>query len=115
MINCTRLTHLLLFTSLQSSMTSLQHNQFQDDPFDPNEFNITDANLTRFRDVSCVWGHKPIEEIVWKSIIVLLIVAVGLIGNFTVIFLVLKRPKIRQQPVNIFIVNLAVADFLTTL
>ena len=84
------------------------------DDFNPNDYNIQDGNLT-FREISVVWDHRLIAEIILKSIIVLIIIIVGLIGNFTVIFLVLKRPKIRQQPVNIFIVNLAIADFLTTL
>lgn len=60
-----------------------------------------------------IWGRAPNLEVALKSLLVFIICAIGLIGNFLVIFLVLRQPKIRQQPVNIYIVNLAIADLLT--
>lgn len=65
-----------------------------------------------YTDTNVIWVCKPTLEVAWKSAIVLLIILVGLIGNGSVIFLVLKRAKFRQLPVNIYIVNLAIADFL---
>ena len=84
----------------------------------PDKYNFTGdlspANIS-FGLVTDIWGQAPAWDIAWKSLIVFIMCFVGLIGNFLVIFLVLRQPKIRQQPVNIYIVNLAIADFLTTL
>ncbi|KAI2797268.1 hypothetical protein BLOT_011249 [Blomia tropicalis] len=62
-----------------------------------------------------IWGHAPPIEIALKSTLVFMICLVGLISNLLVILIVLRQPKIRQHTVNIYIVNLAIADFLTTL
>lgn len=78
--------------------------------------NYTDDNTSHmnYTDTNVIWVRKPALEVAWKSAIVCLIILVGLVGNGSVIFLVLKRAKVRQLPVNIYIVNLAVADFLNT-
>lgn len=68
-----------------------------------------------YSDTNVIWGRKPTLEVVWKSAIVIMIILVGMVGNSSVIFLVLKKTSIRLLPVNIYIVNLAIADFLNTL
>jgi len=93
----------------------------EDDPdiqkWYPEMMNLTDDYIrnTSFGKMVPIWGCAPPFEIAWKSLVVFLICLVGLVGNFLVVFLVLRQPKIRQQPVNIYIVNLAIADFLTVL
>lgn len=82
----------------------------------PDKFNVSDdfspLNIS-YGSVATIWGRAPDLEVALKSLLVFIICAIGLIGNFLVIFLVLRQPKIRQQPVNIYIVNLAIADFMT--
>ncbi len=60
-----------------------------------------------------IWDKLSNLEIALKSLLVIIVCIIGLIGNFLVIFFVLRQPKIRKQPVNIYIVNLAIADFMT--
>ena len=79
---------------------------------DDHMMNMTNNSFGMF---NTIWLHDPPGEIVWKSLVVALICLVGLTGNFLVIFMVLRQPTIRRQPVNIYIVNLAIADFLTVL
>ncbi|KAH9520886.1 hypothetical protein DERF_004570 [Dermatophagoides farinae] len=79
---------------------------------DDDFFNCSKYNFSEFHQI---WGHKPWPEILWKSTLMTTITLVGLVSNIAVMVLVLKRPQIRQRSLNLFIVNLAMADFLTVL
>ena len=63
---------------------------------------------------SGIWNHKPTGEIVWKVLLFLPIVVFGLVGNF-LIMLVIYKFKQTRNCTNLFIGNMALADFFATL
>ncbi|KAL3866835.1 hypothetical protein ACJMK2_044096 [Sinanodonta woodiana] len=56
-----------------------------------------------------------LEAVIILSVLFCCIGAVGLLGNFLVIIVVLLDRKMRQSVTNIFIMNLAIADFFIML
>lgn len=61
-----------------------------------------------------IWVRKPDWEIAVKVAAVLPVILLGLLGNGAIIYLVSKFKSIRTTT-NLFILNMAVADFITTL
>ena len=54
----------------------------------------------------------PVEVVVLLSLLFIAIGLVGLLGNSLVVAVILLDRKMRQSVTNIFIMNLAIADFL---
>lgn len=61
-----------------------------------------------------IWLHKPNGEITWKIATFLPLIAFGLYGNFTMVYLIAANRSLRT-PTNLIIANMAVADLLTLL
>ena len=66
-------------------------------------------------DLISVWNIRPTWEVIIKSLIVAVIMLAGLVGNGILIFVILKVKSLRHSSVNILILNMALADFLTSL
>lgn len=66
-------------------------------------------------DLISIWYKRPNWEVIIKSLIVAVIMLVGLVGNGILIFVILKVKSLRRSSVNILILNMALADFLTSL
>jgi hypothetical protein len=47
--------------------------------------------------------------------VLVLITLIGLIGNLSIMIIIIKNKLLRLQPTNLFLLNMAVADFLTLL
>jgi len=69
-------------------------------------------NFSSFNDV---WFVKSWSEISFRLLFVAPIVCFGLFGNSTIIYSMLKFKGFRKKPTNIFIMNMAIADLLTTI
>ena len=82
---------------------------FENDP--ACQDNATSLNVTQ-RHVD-----PPVsrDTTIGLSILYSSITAVGLVGNFLVIYVILTDRKMRRSVTNLFIMNLAVADFLIML
>ncbi|XP_017044914.1 neuropeptide FF receptor 2 [Drosophila ficusphila] len=59
-----------------------------------------------------IWLHKSDGEITWKICTFLPLIAFGLYGNFTMVYLIAANRSLRS-PTNLIIANMAVADLLT--
>ncbi|XP_043663044.1 allatostatin-A receptor [Drosophila teissieri] len=59
-----------------------------------------------------IWLHKSNGEITWKICTFVPLIAFGLYGNFTMLFLIATNRSLRS-PTNLIIANMAVADLLT--
>ena len=77
------------------------------DSYDPSKHN--------YSDFSAIWYRKPGWEVAVKSIAVLPVMAIGILGNLSVICLILSLKSLRKSHINLFIMNMAFADLLTTL
>jgi len=55
--------------------------------------------------------HLPEWEIAVKSIFLILITLPRIIGNLSIIIVIVKNKLLRLQPTNLFLLNMAVADF----
>ena len=60
-------------------------------------------------------SNVPLEAIVGISALFLIIDAVGITGNFLVIFVIVTDRKMRQSVTNLFIMNLALSDLFILL
>ena len=91
-------------------------NQFDDFEWSENLSNDYDDYIHHnFSDYMPIWYRKSNWEVIIKSLIVGVIMLVGLIGNGILIFVILKVKSLRHSSVNILILNMALADFLTSL
>lgn len=75
--------------------------------FHPEEIN--------FSDIQELWLVKDSWNIFGRVILVAPIVLLGILGNLTIIYSMCNFKPFRTKPTNIFILNMAIADFLTTL
>lgn len=69
-----------------------------------------DMNFSAFSEI---WGMKPVKEVAAKGAALGLLVLLSLTANGIVIYVVSRTKKLRT-PTNLFILNVAVADFLTS-
>ena len=56
--------------------------------------------------------YRSTDELLWTSILLLLIIFITWLGNLAVVFAVYNSPRLRDQTSNLFIVNLSVTDLL---
>lgn len=75
--------------------------------FDPTEY--------RFADIQGLWIRKDTLDILLRVVFVAPIVLLGIVGNLTIIYSMCKFKPFRSKPTNIFILNMAIADLLTTM
>lgn len=68
-----------------------------------------------FSEMETVWIVKSWQEILVRVVLVLAIVLLGTLGNLTIIYSMCKFKSFRSKPTNIFILNMAIADLLTTI
>lgn len=68
-----------------------------------------------FSDYGEVWLIKSWQEIFFRVSFVVPIVLLGILGNLTIIYSICKFKRFRSKPTNIFILNMAIADLLTTI
>ncbi|XP_017066482.1 neuropeptide FF receptor 2 [Drosophila eugracilis] len=73
-----------------------------------NEFDFSKWDFPAER----IWLHKPSGEITWKICTFVPLIAFGLYGNFTMVYLIATNRSLRS-PTNLIIANMAVADLLT--
>lgn len=83
---------------------------------------VSDANLTNITNMGSGSHHDPMSPastslwtVVGLSVVFLIIVIIGVVGNGLVIFVILLDRKMRQSITNLFIMNLAIADLLIML
>lgn len=62
-----------------------------------------------------IWHHKRAGEILLRVACVIPIVLLAVLGNLTIIYSMWKFKPFRTKPTNIFILNMAFADLLTSL
>lgn len=67
------------------------------------------ANLTNMTEPG---NQVSVETITLLSMLFTLICTTGLVGNALVVFVILVDRKMRKSSTNLFIMNLAVADFV---
>lgn len=79
-----------------------------------DKFDSTDKNFTEYTQTE-LWLVKQWYDILFRATFVVLIVIFGVLGNATIIYSMLKFKTIRSKPTNIFILNTALADLLTTI
>lgn len=90
-----------------------------------SQINCSDSNIydrmnfcpeeMNFSDFSEVWIRKEVGEILLRVSLVAPILLLGIVGNLTIIYSMCKFKPFRSKPTNIFILNMAVADLLTTI
>lgn len=68
-----------------------------------------------FADLGELWIQKDLAAILMRVSIVAPIVLLGIVGNLTIIYSMYKFKPFRTKPTNIFILNMAIADLLTTI
>lgn len=73
------------------------------------------AEELNFSEIKQVWLVKSWQEILFRAAFVVPIVLLGLLGNSTIIYSMCRFKQIRSKPTNIFILNMALADLLTTI
>ncbi|KAI1291840.1 Neuropeptide FF receptor 2 [Halotydeus destructor] len=78
------------------------------DPDDPWSFN----SLIYVQDV--IWNARPFSEVIWRVLLNIPIVVLGILGNLLIISVVYKFKQTRNCT-NLFICNMALADLLATL
>lgn len=86
-------------------------NSLGDDKF----LEIFNPEKLNFSDHQMVWIRKDWLDILIRVSFVAPIVLLGIIGNLTIIYSMCKFKKFRLKPTNIFILNMAIADLLTTM
>lgn len=62
-----------------------------------------------------LWIRKSWTDISIRIVFVAPIVLIGILGNLTIIYSMCKFKNFRSKPTNIFILNMAIADLLTTM
>lgn len=82
------------------------------DLYDDIDFHPENINFSDMRDL---WEVKEPLNIIFRVSLVAPIVLLGILGNLTIIYSMYKFKPFRSKPTNIFILNMAIADFLTTL
>lgn len=82
-----------------------------------NETDWSNLNFLKmnFSDDNPIWNRRPDWEVAVKSIAILPIMAIGLLGNLSIICLILSLKSLRKSHINLFIMNMALADLLTTM
>jgi hypothetical protein len=80
-------------------------------PFLPETI-LPEANTTAVTPSPNPLRAAPPEAVIVLSILFCVIGLIGLLGNFLIIYVILADRKMRRSATNIFIINLAVADFL---
>lgn len=84
-------------------------------------FNCTNQSMyinhreLNFSQLAQVWLVKSWQEILLRVSFVIPIVLLGILGNLTIIYSICKFKRFRSKPTNIFILNMAIADLLTTI
>ncbi|CAG2117549.1 unnamed protein product [Medioppia subpectinata] len=80
---------------------------------DVDHFNFSQYNYSD--DTHTIWLRQPGWEVFVKSMAILPIMIIGIFGNLAIICLILKLKSLRKTHINLFILNMAIADLLTTL
>ncbi|XP_054163364.1 neuropeptide FF receptor 2-like [Oppia nitens] len=90
-----------------------QHDDYDyfDDSY--NNFNFSAVNYTDATHT--IWVRKPVWEVFIKTMAVLPIMTIGIFGNLAIVCLILRLKSLRKSHINLFILNMALADLLTTL
>ncbi|CAG0903866.1 unnamed protein product, partial [Darwinula stevensoni] len=65
-----------------------------------------------FSDAQELWLRKPDWEVGVKSAVISIIMALGILGNGAVIYIILSNPPMKRSPTNMFILNMCIADLL---
>jgi hypothetical protein len=73
-----------------------------------------ELNYTLLNFPKDIWNAREDWEIITKTVAVLPLVIIAILGNLTVIRIVLKA-RLTKNPVNLFILNMSIADLLTAL
>lgn len=68
-----------------------------------------------FSDYQDIWIHKHWLDILARLLLVAPIVLLGILGNLIIIYSMCKFKPFRSKPTNIFILNMAIADLITSL
>jgi len=84
-------------------------------PINNNFSDFEDISKVNYSEGLSIWVRKPVWEVTLKSMAIIPIMALGLIGNSAIILIILRIKSLRKSTVNLFILNMAIADFLTTL
>lgn len=92
------------------SMTNL--NCSSQDLYNNIDFHPEEIN---FSDIQELWMVKDALNILGRVLLVTPIVLLGILGNLTIIYSMCKFKPFRTKPTNIFILNMAIADLLTTI
>ncbi|CAG2107877.1 unnamed protein product [Medioppia subpectinata] len=80
--------------------------------FDPTLFDFSQCN---FSDPDHpIWYRRPDWDVAVKTLAILPVMIVGVFGNLAVIALIVKLYTLRKSIINLFILNMAIADLLTT-
>lgn len=77
-----------------------------------SQFNPSDLYFSDFQEL---WIRKSWMEIMIRVGFVAPILLLGILGNVTIIYSMCKFKTFRSKPTNVFILNMAIADLLTTL
>ncbi len=80
-----------------------------------NNYSNLDFSNYNYSDEQSIWVQKPLWEVTLKSMAMVPIMGLGLIGNSAIILIISRIKSLRKSTVNLFILNMAIADFLTTL
>jgi hypothetical protein len=80
-----------------------------------NNYSNIDFLKFNYSDEQSIWVRKPLWEVTLKSMAMVPIMGLGLIGNSAIILIISRIKSLRKSTVNLFILNMAIADFLTTL
>ncbi|CAG2169855.1 unnamed protein product [Oppiella nova] len=81
--------------------------------FDPDKFNFSRCNFSD--GDGSLWYRLPDWNVAVKSLAIIPVMIVGIFGNLAVIALILRLHALRKSHINLFILNMAIADLLTTL
>lgn len=73
------------------------------------------SDQLNFADINEVWLLKSWQEILVRVALVAPIVLLGVLGNLAIIYSMCRFKPIRSKPTNIFILNMALADLLTSI
>ena len=92
-------------------------NKILNDSSSGDQYDYDDSSEPDFSNLEFpndIWNTRPEWEIVIKTIAVVPLVLLAIIGNLTVIRIVLKA-RLTKNPVNLFILNMSIADLLNAL
>lgn len=98
------------------SLRDILLNQKLKDELFNDELNLDEyAKHHNFTENAILWIIKDNSTIVWESIFVILVAVLGIVGNLTIIYSIVKNKKIRSKPTNAFILSMAIADLFTSM